>query len=246
MKIKIITIMLILSASVYGQVNIEKMRLGLTEPGIAGSIDLSYKIVRGNSEFTEIGLGPNLIWRTGRHQMFILNNLSRVSSNGGSIINKGFSHFRYNYDFTKKYIYELFIQAQYDRSRHLEHRYLAGSGIRVIAVNSENFKMANGITGMYEYEELSSGDISRLVRGSFYMTLNFSNADSISFTNTIYIQPSTENINDYRILNEGQFKVKITGYFALTTTIQYRYDSRPPIDIKHYDLGIKNGLEFGF
>jgi len=246
MKIKIIVIVLLAAASVYSQVNIENKRLGLIEPGISGSIDLSYSIARGNSELTEIGIGPNLIWRTWKHQIFMLNNLTRVSSNGGSIINKGFSHFRYNYDITKKYIYELFIQAQYDRSRDLEQRYLAGSGIRIITINREKFKMANGITGMYEYEELSSGEISKLIRGSFYMTLNFSNSDNISLTNTIYMQPSVENMDDYRVLNEGQVKVKITGHFSLTTSIQYRYDSKPPEGIENYDLGIKNGLEFSY
>jgi len=246
MKLPTILFLLLLWVPTFGQVNTEKMRLGLSESGFAGDVDLTYSVTLGNSELTEIGLGPNFIWRIGRNQVFMLNDLNRVYSKDGTIINKGFSHLRYNYDLTDRYIYEFFLQAQYNRTQDLQHRYLVGTGIRIIPLRRESFMAAIGITGMYEDEELSSGETSRIARGSSYIFLKANREDLISFINTIYFQPALDDWDDFRILDEAELSVWVTKNLALTTALSYNYDSEPPEGIKHYDLGIKNGLKFSF
>jgi len=246
MKLRIILFLILLSVPTLGQINTEKMRLGLSESGFAGDVDLTYSVTLGNSELTKIGLGPNFIWRLGRSHLFMLNDLNRVYSKDGTIINKAFSHLRYNYDFTDRYIYEFFLQAQYNRTQDLSHRYLVGTGIRIIPFRREAFMIAIGITGMYEDEELSSGETTRIARGSSYIFVKATRLDLLSFINTIYIQPALDNWEDFRILDEAELSIWVIKNLALTTALSYNYDSEPPEGIKHYDLELKNGLKFSF
>jgi putative salt-induced outer membrane protein YdiY len=246
MKSKIIIILITLTVVVSAQVNTEKNRMGLQQSGFFGNLGLTYSITSGNSELIEIGLDPDFIYRIERHQVFMINNLSSTTSDDESIINKGFSHLRYNYDLTQRYIYELFVQAQFDKSQDLNERYLAGSGIRIVQVRNERYLIANGIAGMYEYEKLKSDEVTKLFRGSFYLFVDIGIKDKISFVNTIYIQPDMGNLDDYRILDEGELRFAINDDFAFTSSIKYRYDSQPPINIKNYDLTVKNGLRFSF
>ncbi|MCP4631909.1 MAG: DUF481 domain-containing protein, partial [candidate division Zixibacteria bacterium] len=167
----IIIILLILTPSVIAQVNTEKMRMGLSESGFSGDINFSYSVNMGNSELTKIGLAPNFVFRSGKNQLFMLNDLDRVYDEEGSIINKAFTHLRYNYEFTDKFILEMFVQAQYNRSTNLDHRYLAGTGIRIIPIEQESFLMAVGLTGMHEDEELEGGESTKIIRGSSYLYL---------------------------------------------------------------------------
>jgi putative salt-induced outer membrane protein YdiY len=246
MKLRIILLFLLLSIPTWGQVNTEKMRLGLSESGFAGDVNVTYSVTLGNSELTKIGLGPNFIWRLGRSQLFMLSDLNRVYSKDGTIINKAFSHLRYNCDLTDRYIYEFFLQAQYNRTQNLQHRYLIGSGIRIVPFREKSFMTAIGITGMYEDEELSSGETSKIARGSSYIFVKVNRADLLSFINTVYIQPALDNWEDFRILDEAELSVWIIKDLALTTALSYNYDSEPPEGIKHYDLELKNGLKFSF
>jgi putative salt-induced outer membrane protein YdiY len=246
MKFKIMIIVVMMASLAIAQVNTEKSRLKLQRSGFSGHMGFTYSITKGNSELVEIGLEPDFIYRSGKHQVFMLNSLSRITSDDQSIINKGFSHLRYNYDLTGRYIYEAFTQAQFDKSQDLNERYLVGTGIRIVHLRTPKYLIANGIAGMYEYEKLKSGEVSELFRGSFYLYANIGIEDKMSFVNTIYIQPDVSNLEDYRVLNEGELQFAITDSFAFTSTLKYRYDSQPPANIKHYDLAVKNGLKFSF
>ncbi len=228
------------------QVNTERKRLCLEESGISGNIGVTYSVTMGNSELIEFGLKPSLVWRGGKHQVFMLNDLSIVSSDDEDSISEGFSHLRYNYDITQRIIYELFLQAQYDKSQDLEERYLSGSGLRLIIFDKERSVIAGGLTGMYEYEELSSGKNTEIFRGSFYLSTRINIADKLKFANTVYLQPELGDLDDYRILNEGEFSVSISENMSFTSSVKYRYDSEPPPGIKNYDLELKNGLKFKF
>jgi putative salt-induced outer membrane protein YdiY len=239
-------ILLMIAATACGQVNTEKSRMRLQRSGFSGHVGITYSITKGNSELVEFGLEPDIIYRSGKHQVFMLNSLSRITSDDESIINKGFTHLRYNYDLTARYIYEAFTQAQFDKSQDLNERYLAGTGIRIVHLRREKYLIANGIAGMYEYEKLKSGEVTKLFRGSFYLYMNIGTKDKVSFVNTIYIQPDMANLDDYRVLNEGELLFTITNRFAFTSSLKYRYDSQPPAGIKNYDLTMKNGLKFSF
>jgi hypothetical protein len=231
--------------SASAQVNTEKMRLGLTESGIVGQLELTYELVRGNSELTSIGFSPNVVWRSGNFQTFTLNDVTRVQDSDGSIINKGFSHLRFNYFLSKKVVAEIFLQAQYDHSQDLSHRYLIGSGLRFLPVKKDSFLVAIGVAAMYERERLSSGEKSDLIRSSNYLSVNIVRG-LLTFNNAIYFQPAFKDFKDARLLIQTGLEVKIIKNLSLTTSLHYFHDSRPPKGIRYYDLAMKNGLSFSF
>lgn len=246
MKIRIIALVIMLFAAAHGQVNTEKMRMGLEQSGVAGNFKLSYSVVAGNSELTKIDISPNFIWKLQKHQFFTLNNLSRVYSDDGTIINKAFSHLRYNYETTPVYIYEFFLQAQYNRSQKLDHRFLIGAGMRIVPVETERFLWAIALTLMHEEEKISSGEVTKTPRNSDYVYLKYQPFDRIFIENTIYVQPALDDFENVRVLDEAQVTIGITETFALTTEVNYFYDSQPPEGVKDYDLEIKNGVQFSF
>lgn len=246
MFIRILAIILILSGNIYGQINTEKLRLSLKDTGFYGDIKLSYSVIAGNSELSTVGLAPNFVWRYHRHQVFMLNDLKRVYHEDQSIVNRAFSHLRYNYDLTDMVIVEFFLQAQYDKSQDLGHRYLAGAGLRFLPYQKDEFLVAVGITPMYEDEELTTGDEFDNFRLSSYIFTKIFKEKLITFQNTVYMQPAIEDPGDYRILDEAELAVWFYNDLAITTSLNYRYDSHPPAGVEKYDLEIANGLKYKF
>ena len=237
---------MLITASSQAQVNIENQRLGSNTTGLAGSADLTFKIERGNSELTQIGLTPRAAYRTGRHLVFTLNRLSFIDAAAGSIVNAGFSHLRYNYSMSAKVTFEAFTQIQYDRSQDLSRRSLVGAGLRFPIVGADRFDLAVGTAAMYEYEKLRTGSVHETARNSSYISLHLLSKSGINIGNTVYIQPAFENPDDIRILDQGEIKFVLADWLALTTTASYRYDSQPPDGVKEYDLSIENGISVSF
>ena len=229
-----------------GQVNTEKLRQGLDKDGYSATVEFSYSITKGNSDLVQFGLAPGFVWRQSRHQTFMINELETASANGGDLVNKGFSHLRYNYQLNRIWVYELFSQAQYDKSQDLKARYLAGSGIRIRLVQKEASQLAVGITAMYEYEELDTGDLIRIIRGSNYLSFRAAKKNRIAASATVYVQPKYADFHDIRVLGEAALGVSVSTHLSVTNTLTYRYDSEPPIGIKEYDLKIKGGLGLAF
>ncbi len=246
MRTPAIVLLLLLTTTAGAQINTEALRLGRRESGFSGSIGVSFSVDLGNSNLTEFELNPNIVWRGGKHQVFSINELTNISTDSGSILNKGFSHLRYNFDLTRRYIPELFLQAQYDHSRKLSQRYLVGGGLRIVAVHGQYFLLAFGVTGMYEREQLSTGEITNFARASDYVSVKITKKDVLSFSTTLYVQPAISDFGDVRILFGSELAVAISKRLSLKTELEYLYDTKPPEDIKHYDLSIVNGLKFSF
>lgn len=242
----VIGILLFLISAVNAQVNTEKLRRERERSGISGDIEFTYRIARGNSHLTEIGFSPNFLWRSGAHQAFTLNSLERVSSDDNAIINKGFSHLRYNYDFTDVWIYEAFLQLQYNREQGLNRRLLVGTGIRIEAIRRERFLLAVGVAAMLEKERLESGARTSIVRNSNYLNVKYGREKRWNFINTVYVQPKIDNWSDIRVLDEASLSVWLIDNLAATNTLTYHYDAKPPPGIKEYDLEFKAGLKFTF
>jgi putative salt-induced outer membrane protein YdiY len=246
MIVRIVILFLCLATTAAATVNTESLRQGLDSNGVAAEIAFSYDITKGNSDLLEFGLAPSMVWRYDRHHMFAINNVKVATSDDEDLINKGFLHLRYNLDLNRFLIYELFLQAQYDESQDLTARYLAGTGLRIIALDRSTVMLAAGITGMYEYEELDSGDIEQVGRSSNYISFRGILNDRAAVSATVYIQPRWSDADDIRVYAESNLEAKMSDHIALTTSANYWYDSNPPIGIKEYDLEISGGVKIRF
>jgi len=236
----------IFATACIAQVNVEDKRMERDASGLSGSINLSLELQRGNSELTKVGLKPRLVYRTGPSQWFILNSYSFVDTKQGSIVNEGFTHLRYNYSATDRIILEALTQVQYNREQDLRQRILVGAGLRFVLIDRQTASLAVGFTGMFEYEELVSRQIIRTPRNSDYVALRFTATDVLTLRNTIYVQPAFDDPNDIRILNDLEASISLSSWLATTISLDYRFDSQPPSDVKHFDLTLKNGLTVKF
>ncbi|MBD3257658.1 DUF481 domain-containing protein, partial [candidate division GN15 bacterium] len=180
------------------------------------------------------------------HLTFSISEFTSVQSDGGSIVNDGFSHLRYNYQASSLMVIEAFLQGQYDRSQDLQQRYLAGGGLRLIAIETDRYGVAVGVSSMYEWEELTSGATTSLARSSNYLSLSAEKKKAWSLSTTTYVQPAWEDFGDTRVLIESDLSVDLATFLAVTADVTYRHDSEPPSGTKHYDLTLKNGLKVMF
>lgn len=244
---RLLAILLILLAGpVAAQVNVEDKRLARDSAGLSGSLTVSVQLERGNSELTEIGIRPRFVYRVARSQWFMLNNYQFVETGEASVINEGFSHFRYNYEATDIVVIEALTQVQYNREQDLRRRFLFGGGLRFELLDRPRATLAVGVTALYEHEELE-GDITiETPRNSDYVSVAVKGSENLTLTNTLYIQPAFNAISDIRVLDNLECVVSIARWLAIAISLEYRYDSEPPAGIKEYDLTLSNGFTVRF
>lgn len=247
MREAIILVLILVSAACYGQVNIEDKRMERESSGFSGSVNLSITLERGNSELTEVVGKPQLIFRAGRSQWLLLNSYSFVETDESSVVNEGFSHLRYNFNISSVVIIEALAQYGFDREQDLDSRLLIGSGLRFVVLEGGNAELALGVTGMYEREELvSTGELIETPRNSDYIAVRFAANDIVTLSNTVYVQPAFDDIGDIRVLDNLELSAALSTWLEITLSLEYRYDSEPPDDIKEYDLSLENGLAVRF
>jgi len=230
----------------FGQVNVEDQRLSRDSSGFGGSVNLTVEVERGNSDLTEIGLEPRLAYRAGPSIWFMLNSYTFVETGDQGVVNEGFTHLRYNYALSQTVAAEALAQFQYNREQQLKRRYLLGSGVRLRLVDRKATTLALGFIAMYEYEKLETGEIVENARNSDYIAVRIKVTNTMSLSNTVYLQPLFGNPRDIRVLDNLQASFALKKWLAVTVGIKYLYDSRPPDGVKEYDFSLKNGLMVRF
>jgi hypothetical protein len=176
----------------------------------------------------------------------MLNSYTFVEAEGSGVVNEGFTHLRYNHDVSRSFALEALAQSQYNREQQLERRYLLGSGIRVRLTVQKPMALAVGLTAMYEYEKLETGESVSNVRNSNYIAARVQLNKTMTLSNTVYVQPSFDDPDDLRVLDDLHVSFSIAKWLVMTTGVEYQYDSRPPGGVKEYDFSLKNGLAVRF
>jgi hypothetical protein len=133
------------------------------------------------------------------------------------------------------------VQHEFDQFRRLSVRGLAGTGPALQLVNTEDVAVLAGAAYMLEYERLDdragtmdAGDRSIAHRASFYVT-GTETAGSVSFAETIYVQPRLDDPGDVRVLGELSVTTKLSKRIALSDALIVAYDRTPPEGIERYD-----------
>ncbi len=233
------------------QVNTEKMRVEKDDNGFTGRINISLKYRSGNVDLIDTGSGLRLQFKKNKHTSFVVNNIQFAENKSLKLINKGFSHIRYNYAISKDIRWEIFNQYEFNEFTRLFNRRLLGTGIRKNMISDTNINLVLGSSFMFEYEhlDLPGNSVhkrkSNDIRWSNYFITNWSNKNA-ALVNSVYFQPVVNSFDDYRILDEFELQTVIKGDFSLSLSISLRYDSKPPDNVKSTDLGIFNGLTYSF
>lgn len=206
----------------------------------------------GNNEYAALSSSIRMDYTVDRGlTTFLVGNLQYREGSDRKIANQGFLHYRFIHPITELISPELFLQRQFNAFTNLLDRSLGGSGIRFTIINSEDTPdsltkadLMIGIGVMYEKETLRRPDryTTEIARSTNYINYKLLTPDGFGLSSVLYYQPSLRVSTDWRLLAKIGLMLPITKGVSFLVDLDYSYDNEPPIDIKNYDLALRNGI----
>ncbi len=229
-------------------INTEALRMNGKENGWAGSLGLYYNFTKNTKEIITLRNNIHVQYKKNKHLILFINQVGLYRAGGDDFVNKATQHLRYNYAFHPGWTWEVYLQNQYNSVSKIDYRRLAGSGVRYEFHDSKKYKLAAGVSMMYETEKATAPEIpvARIWRNSNYLTFALYLNDKVSLQSTTYYQPQLNRFSDYRISHQTGFKAKIFKHLSFKTDFYYFYDAFPLPDIPRRQYTINNGLEWKF
>ncbi len=240
-----------LTSGASAQVNTEKLRRADSSNGVFFSLGATLGLDRGNSNFVSASSGVRLDWARQGNDNFIVAQYEFKESDKGKITNKGFLHLRSMWTLTDLLTLEGFTQAEFNEFTSLENRDLLGGGTRwhPLQAGSDkeglSFELYVGIGVMYEYEKYATKPeevIFDHLRSTNYLTLNAVLSENTLLRIVTYFQPIFRDPADFRFSNESSLEFSVTDALVFSVSASYRYNSRPVLNVKRYDLHVRNGV----
>ena len=226
--------------------NVENFRIKTDTVGWAGQLGLNFSLTKNTKSLTAISSNVHIQYKSLKSLYLIYGNYSLLLSDKENLIDNSVFHFRYNYQLSKTYIWELFVQGQKNSISKIDFRGLVGTGIRIKLSENEKYKYFLGSTLMFEHEIQTDRMVYDLWRWSNYFSLSINPKDNFSFVSTTYYQPAFENFGDYRISSQNNFITKITKSFAFNTGFNLNYDNRPIAGVPKLQYHLVSGIVYNF
>jgi len=256
------TLLLMLSwfaGATWSQVNTENLRKLDLKPSFHAGLQADLNTVSGNSEFLKMTGNVRLDYVANSHYAFGVVQYQRGIQNEKTFIHKGFAHLREIYILNRRLRIEWFAQKEFNEFIALKDRSLLGTGLRTAALTPDFLPIEKGsihffigIGLMWENELMDATPAfeTKIYRSTNYLTLDWKIKNLIKLGIITYYQVDLKNGNDYRILNDSRLTFHITQHLAFQTSVNFRYDNAPPVNVKKnvkkYDLEIRNGLRLDF
>jgi putative salt-induced outer membrane protein YdiY len=249
-KIVFILIIFIYNITSAQVINIERKRLDIDTTGTFGNLKSSVSLIKNTKVLWNVSFLYNILVVRDRHQWYFIGNLAFNKAENTDLVNKGYEHIRYNYDFTGKnnFYGEAFEQVQFDAIRKINKRILAGGGVRYVPIKRKKFMISVGAGSMYEYETFKEDTIAyNWLRLNSYLFVNYKITKNVFFYTTVYYQPLPDKIKDnYRLFNNTGFSIGVSNNFSFTVDYEIIYDSFLPKGIPNTVYTLKNGFLYKF
>lgn len=255
-KIVLFIMFLLIAPELFSQVNTETMRKDFKGDGLFNQIQCDFGYTSGNTEYAMIRAGYRADYIDGLFHYFGIVSYGYAEEDKIKNLNKGFIHLRCVYDLAPRLALEAFSQKEFNEFILLKDRNLLGGGGRVqildlYADSGKGVKLYSfvGAGAMLEHEVLDTkpGTKSSLIgRMTSYLSIGAEMTPNFALKIVNYYQPKLTNFDDFRFLTEGSLNFKISKYLAFKTSMQLRYDSQPPPDVKSTDFNILNGFQVDF
>ena len=228
------------------QVNIEKIR---NENKSALSFGANLNI--GNNNVTTVDISTLILNKLTENNFLILKtNYNKGFKDNKDFIDNYFGHIRLTSMMSKRFGFEVFSQAEGDSFRALQLRQLNGTGIRLEIISEKLFNINLGLGAMSDYEKIKNDRFSSSLTVARYTSyLSFIKSFKNSKNRIVlmsYVQPRVTDTSDLRVTVEFLIRLKISNDFNvyIDNSANYRYDSRPPEDIKSNDFITKSVLTY--
>lgn len=166
--------------------------------------------------------------------------------------NRAFAHLRHTRQYAPRRAWEAFTQAEEDEFTRLGFRGLLGGGLRFTLAESDASSVHLGTGAFYARETLdeapglTDGGTRNFWRANLYLALRYDISASAGLANTVYYQPETGDLHDYRLLDEAALRVRLTDRLDLKLSLQVTHDSRPPQSVEETDIDYLTGIEYRF
>jgi hypothetical protein len=240
-------IVLTLKSSAQLIVNVENSRIQSDTTGWAGSAGTSFSYTKNVQEILSANANAHLQYKTQKDLYLVLANYNLLTSFNQKLVNNMFYHLRYNRKLGKVVRWEAFTQWQQNRLSNIDLRAVLGTGPRFKLHETKSFRIYAGALAMYEYEvERASTFIHRDIRSDNYASFTFKPNAVFDVTSTTFYQPLFRQLNDFRILSQVTFNVKVSKHFSIVTNWDYLYDAFPAEGSPNVNLTVTNGFSYTF
>lgn len=215
-------------------VNIENKRIYDDTSGWSGSLDANFSAMQNNEMLYNLGFRPRVQYKTRKHYVFFLSDVSYTGSSTKTYANSGMSHLRYAHRIKNgPWKWENYAQIQYNELLNQKVRALVGTGLRWKFFDKNNTRFFIGTSVFREYEELQTDKvINRSFRWSSYLSWFIAAKSNWSCSATHYIQPNIEDMKDVRYAGQLAFSMKLNRHLDLRLEGNLFHDSKPPINVR--------------
>lgn len=234
------------------QVNVERFRPGAEETGFSGEARLNIAARTGNVEVVELGAEGRVDYLTENVRWFLIGRGDLGWNGGERYANEALLHLRHERRLRPTLRVEAFTQVNYDKSRLLLFRGLAGAGLRIGLVRASTVRVWLGTAYMLEHERIDvpAGAVHPTEvtahRLSSYLSTSLGLGGRASVVSTVYVQPRIGELGDTRVLGETGISTPIVGSVALTVSFRLRFDGDPPDDVNELDTALQTGIAVSF
>ena len=217
--------------------------------GLSFSAQGSYDSSEGNSNRSTHKSSLIGRYKHSKHSLLLMGSSERGKLEGNTYLESDFIHGRYRYTILSYLDWGLFLQKDRNRFRGLNDRRVVGTGPR-FSFLFKDLKMYWGIFYMFEKEEyLPEVIVDRELennRISTFFSFKWNYSNTFTVYSTSYFQPLIEDTNDFRLLNNSGFLVKINENLDYNFKINYIYDSHPPVEFSYDDRTMHHGFNLNF
>lgn len=249
----ILAVSVLFTLSLFGQINIERLRMDDDTTGMwSGHIESELTFKKGNSDvlLLESTVAVEADWRNSSALLVMKGDIGE--SNGNRISNEFATHLRYVDRFSSSVYGEVFLQYNYNLSRKILNREIAGGGVQFLLIEEPDWKIRLGVGAMLEREEYDVPKSEReareanLISGNSYLSVNLALAKNMVITSTTYFQQALKELKDFRILSETKAAFKFSKDLSFTLKFNLLYENIPLTGLKSYDIDSKYGIEWNF
>jgi hypothetical protein len=232
-------------------INIEDRRVAVGDSiGFKGFGDLGVSLYRNDRQLTTAKANVQLEYAHLRHFLLLLSGYNLIHTEGApNVLNDGFSHLRYNFDVSKRWVYEAFVQGQYNERTRVLFRGVVGTGMRWKLKHGKKQRYYVGLAYILEHNQFKDNTLQQLDhRLSSYVSYNIAFGEKSRFVHTTYAQPRLDNWQNIRVSSEASLIFNISKHLSFRTTFNTAYDSDPrlPPSVPDWIYTLTNGLRFDF
>ena len=194
-------------------------------------------------------------------ELFILASSYRFTYAGKEdFLNSGYVHLRWRSGYKNRLQPETFMQYQWDQSRGMLQRYIAGENARLDFWHKNNweFSLASGV--MYETEtwnytgvdsalkpSIEKDQVTHLLKSNNYAKFEGRTSANSNLSFIVFYQaPFSNFFTQYRVATSLRFAVAFTKHFDFAISFSSLYDSKPVVPILDFYFSFSNAIVYKF